>query len=189
MGNSTGSPVRKKAHNRLPKPYDDFPLSPNCRGYWVKKINGNIRTFGRWGKVVSGVVTKLSEDGDWATALKLYEAQREDVYAGREPRAMIVNGEPKRIDEGMTLKELCNRFLTFKHKGLSKKPRPTITQRKFTELNHAVASYEDRLYSDVQLAARRSLAAMTLESRLTNRHQLRGRCKRGLMGEPNVGPS
>jgi regulator of protease activity HflC (stomatin/prohibitin superfamily) len=35
-----------------------------------------------------------------------------------------------------------------------------------------VASYEDRLYSDVQLAARRSLASMTLESILTNRNQL-----------------
>jgi regulator of protease activity HflC (stomatin/prohibitin superfamily) len=37
---------------------------------------------------------------------------------------------------------------------------------------HAVASYEDRLYSDVQLAARRSLAAMTLEEILTNRTRL-----------------
>jgi regulator of protease activity HflC (stomatin/prohibitin superfamily) len=37
---------------------------------------------------------------------------------------------------------------------------------------HAVASYEDRLYSDVQLAARRSLAGMTLEEILTNRHRL-----------------
>lgn len=37
---------------------------------------------------------------------------------------------------------------------------------------HAVASYEERLYSDVQLAARRSLAAMTLEDILTNRTQL-----------------
>ncbi len=37
---------------------------------------------------------------------------------------------------------------------------------------HAVASYEDRLYSDVQLAARRALAAMTLEEILTNRHRL-----------------
>src|SRR5436190_2000365 len=37
---------------------------------------------------------------------------------------------------------------------------------------HAVASYEDRLYSDVQLAARRSLAAMALEEILTNRHRL-----------------
>lgn len=37
---------------------------------------------------------------------------------------------------------------------------------------HAVASYEDRLYSDVQLAARRSLASMSLEEILTNRHRL-----------------
>jgi regulator of protease activity HflC (stomatin/prohibitin superfamily) len=37
---------------------------------------------------------------------------------------------------------------------------------------HAVASYEDRLYSDVQLAARRSLASMALEEILTNRHRL-----------------
>src|SRR5215467_8207212 len=37
---------------------------------------------------------------------------------------------------------------------------------------HEVANYEDRLYSDVQLAARRSLAAMTLEEILTNRNRL-----------------
>src|SRR6266576_4505 len=37
---------------------------------------------------------------------------------------------------------------------------------------HAVEKYEDRLYSDVQLAARRSLAAMSLEDILTNRHRL-----------------
>jgi regulator of protease activity HflC (stomatin/prohibitin superfamily) len=37
---------------------------------------------------------------------------------------------------------------------------------------HAVADFEDRLYSDVQLAARRSLASMTLEDILTNRTRL-----------------
>ena len=37
---------------------------------------------------------------------------------------------------------------------------------------HTVDSFEDRLYSDVQLAARRSLAAMTLEEILTNRNRL-----------------
>jgi regulator of protease activity HflC (stomatin/prohibitin superfamily) len=37
---------------------------------------------------------------------------------------------------------------------------------------HAVANYEDRLYSDVQLAARRSLAGMSLEEILTNRNRL-----------------
>src|SRR5262252_3084425 len=37
---------------------------------------------------------------------------------------------------------------------------------------HAVVNFEERLYSDVQLAARRSLATMTLEDILTNRNQL-----------------
>ena len=37
---------------------------------------------------------------------------------------------------------------------------------------HEVKSYEDRLYGDVQLAARRSLASMTFEEILTNRNRL-----------------
>ena len=37
---------------------------------------------------------------------------------------------------------------------------------------HQVENYEERLYSDVQLAARRSLASMSLEQILTNRNQL-----------------
>lgn len=37
---------------------------------------------------------------------------------------------------------------------------------------HNVSNYEDRLYSDVQLAARRSLASMVLDEILTNRNRL-----------------
>lgn len=37
---------------------------------------------------------------------------------------------------------------------------------------HGVENFEDRLYSDVQLAARRSLATMMLEEILTNRNRL-----------------
>lgn len=37
---------------------------------------------------------------------------------------------------------------------------------------HEVEKYEERLYSDVQLAARRSLASMTLDEILTNRNRL-----------------
>jgi regulator of protease activity HflC (stomatin/prohibitin superfamily) len=37
---------------------------------------------------------------------------------------------------------------------------------------HEVDNYEDRIYTDVQLAARRSLASMPLEDILTNRNQL-----------------
>lgn len=41
-----------------------------------------------------------------------------------------------------------------------------------TSALHKVDSFEERLYTDVQLAARRSLAAMTLEDILTNRNRL-----------------
>src|SRR5260370_23966477 len=41
-----------------------------------------------------------------------------------------------------------------------------------TSAVHTVENYADRLYSDVQLAARRSLAAMALEQILTNRTRL-----------------
>jgi regulator of protease activity HflC (stomatin/prohibitin superfamily) len=37
---------------------------------------------------------------------------------------------------------------------------------------HSVANYEERLYTDVQLAARRSLASMTLDEILTDRNRL-----------------
>lgn len=37
---------------------------------------------------------------------------------------------------------------------------------------HVVENYQERLYSDVQLAARRSLASMSLEEILTNRNRL-----------------
>lgn len=37
---------------------------------------------------------------------------------------------------------------------------------------HSVENYEERLYTDVQLAARRSLASMTLDEILTNRNRL-----------------
>ena len=47
---------------------------------------------------------------------------------------------------------------------------------------HVVEKYEDRLYSDVQLAARRSLANMTLEEILTNRNRLSEEILRDVKG-------
>jgi regulator of protease activity HflC (stomatin/prohibitin superfamily) len=51
---------------------------------------------------------------------------------------------------------------------------------------HAVEKYEDRLYSDVQLAARRSLASMTLEDILTNRNRLSEDILRDVKAPPPV---
>ena len=47
---------------------------------------------------------------------------------------------------------------------------------------HEVTNYEDRLYSDVQLAARRSLASMPLEQILTNRNRLSEDIERDVKG-------
>jgi regulator of protease activity HflC (stomatin/prohibitin superfamily) len=50
-----------------------------------------------------------------------------------------------------------------------------IVQFKVTDpvaATHQVSNHDERLYSDVQLAARRSLASMALEQILTNRNQL-----------------
>src|SRR5262249_16186119 len=47
---------------------------------------------------------------------------------------------------------------------------------------HTVESYEERLYSDVQLSARRALASMTLEEILTNRNRLSEEILRDVKG-------
>ncbi len=97
MPNST-----KPAGRRKPtKPYRDFPLFPHATGRWAKKIRGKLRYFGYWSK---------SPDGDWQQALDLYQEQRDDLHAGRTPR---VKGD------GLTVAELCNRFLTGKRNLLA----------------------------------------------------------------------
>jgi regulator of protease activity HflC (stomatin/prohibitin superfamily) len=47
---------------------------------------------------------------------------------------------------------------------------------------HHVENYQERIYGDVQLAARRSLASMTLEQILTNRNQLSEDISRDVKG-------
>ena len=80
----------------------------------------------------------------------------------------------------VTLVDMRERDLTIKGQEILTSDKVAlrvsiIVQFKVTDPQaaiHHVADYEDRLYSDVQLAARRSLASMTLEQILTNRNQL-----------------
>ena len=71
------------------KPYPDFPLFPHASGQWAKKICGRMHYFGT----------------DAGAALKKYTAERDDLHAGRTPRLH---------PDGLTVRDLANRFLSAK---------------------------------------------------------------------------
>src|SRR5262249_37321347 len=131
--------ARKAAEQGPPKPYPAFTLYPHLIGYWSKKINTKICHFGRWGRVVNGVLTRVKEDGDWTTALQLYEARKEALYAGREPRARVVNGKVEPGDEVLTVKTLCNEFLTAKK---VRHGRGKLTTRSFNDYHATPRGWE-----------------------------------------------
>ncbi|MHB1038666.1 MAG: hypothetical protein ACYC0Y_28920, partial [Pirellulales bacterium] len=102
-----------KAGTKPSKPYPDFPLFPHATGRWAKKIRGKLVYFGPW--------------GDATAALAKYQEQRDDLHAGRTPRTK--NG-------GLTIKDLCNRFLTAKTRmvGVGEMEKTT-----FSQYHHACA--------------------------------------------------
>jgi integrase len=84
---STVRPNRSKPA----KPYPEFPLFPHQAGVWAKKIRGKLHYFGPL------------DDPDGA--LKKYLEQKDALHAGRKPREAA---------EGITVKDLANRFLNAK---------------------------------------------------------------------------
>lgn len=73
------------------KPRADFPLFPHASGRWAKKVRGKFCYFG-----------KVVDDPKGEAAINLWLDQKDDLLAGRTPRA----GR-----EGLTVRELCNRFV------------------------------------------------------------------------------
>ena len=110
MSKSTKSPrSRKSSVDRPKKPYPTFPLGPHPSGAWQKRIRGKIHYFGRWARRENGRLVRIEGDG-WKEALELYKAQADDLHAGRTPRVKA---------DGLTVADLCNRFLTAKHRKLT----------------------------------------------------------------------
>lgn len=118
---STPKPRSRTAPNGRPKkPYPDFPLTPHASGAWQKKIRGKIHYFGKWGRVVNGKLTRVEGDG-WKEALELYKVRADDLHAGRTPRVK---------SDGLTVADLCNRFLTAKTRA---KEADELSDRMFNE--------------------------------------------------------
>ncbi len=86
------SKVTRKTAAR--KPHPDFPLFAHATDRWAKKIRGKLHYFG-----------KVSTDTQGTAALEKWLDEKDDLLAGRVPRA-------KR--EGLTVKYLLNHFLTAK---------------------------------------------------------------------------
>lgn len=110
----------RKDADRPKKPYPEFPLTPHPSGAWQKKIRGKIHYFGRWAKRVNGKLVRIDSDG-WKEALEEYKKVADDLHAGRTPRVQ---------SDGLTVADLCNRFLTAK---LRKRESGELGLRMFVE--------------------------------------------------------
>lgn len=85
--------------SRFGKPHSDFPLTKHPRGYWCKRIK---TVDGTWKMCYFG---KIADDPEGKAALDEWLRDRDELLAGRVPRA-------KRDD--LTVKTLVNEFLNWK---------------------------------------------------------------------------
>ena len=86
--------MAKAKPTRAQKPRPDFPLFPHATGRWAKKIRGKFHYFGN-----------VVGDEKGQAALDKWLEQRDDLLAGRTPRPKV---------EGLTIRDLCNKFLSGK---------------------------------------------------------------------------
>jgi integrase len=108
---------------------------------WMKKIRGRLYYFGRWGRIVDGKMERLPEDG-WELALKLFDAQKDDLYAGRvRPKPAVAAEEP------FTIEDLTGEFLQAKSRKLD---AGEMVARSYWELR-ATADYLLRYFGKDRL--------------------------------------
>jgi integrase len=120
--------TRKPTSSKPAKPYADFPLFPHATRRWAKKIRGKLHYFGPWDEPQAAVDKYLS--------------QRDDLHAGRTPRV---------TSDGVTIRELANRFLTAKERLVES---GELSRRSFLDYlatcsNAAKCLGRDRLVTDL----------------------------------------
>ena len=88
-GRKAGRPAKPK------KPRPDFPLSIHRgTGYWCRKVRGRVYYFG-----------KVADDPKGVAAEEEWNQVKDDLYAGREPRAKAGD---------LTVADLCSHYLDHK---------------------------------------------------------------------------
>ena len=85
------NPTKPTKRTKPSKPHPDFPLFPHAAGVWAKKVRGKLHYFGPW--------------ADSDAALSKWLDQKDDLLAGRTPRAKT---------DGLSVRDLCNEFLAVK---------------------------------------------------------------------------
>jgi integrase len=98
---------QKRAVVKPRKPHPDFPLFPHATKRWAKKVRGKLCYFGPW--------------SDPERALATWLDQKDELLAGRTPRAKT---------EGLAIKGLANHFLTAKRHLLDTRE---LSQRTFDD--------------------------------------------------------
>jgi len=134
-------------------PKTDIIIKDTHRGLWYE----------------DGVLVKILEAGRYELPrLKFYERLVPEPWRRRLPKIEIA------------LVDIRDRDLTIKGQEILTADKVAIRVSIIVQFKvknpqaalHEVENYSDRIYGDVQLAARRSLASMTLEEILTNRNKL-----------------
>ena len=127
MSDSTAT--SKASNHQAAKPYPEFPLTAHPTGRWCKKVRGKLRYFG--------------PIGDPDAALAMWLDQRDDLMAGRVPRAKRAGG--------ITLADLANLYLGHKESLLK---TGELSIRTFNDCHHTCAVLikrfgRDRLIDDI----------------------------------------
>jgi len=125
------------------KPRPDFPLYVHKTDRWAKKVLGKTRFFG-----------KASTDPTGKAALEEWLRVKDDLLAGRKPRAK---------SDGLVVGELCDRFLIHKRSLLT---NGEITPRTFDDYKATA----DRIVGT--FGARRPVADLTADDFRTLREKL-----------------
>lgn len=139
--------TNSKSPNPFRKPYEDFPLYPHRNGRWAKRVRGQIKYFG-----------KCADDPSGEAALTKWLEQKDELLAGRTPRAK---------NDGLTIRDLCNHFLTSKQRLLD---AGEITRRTWndhkTTTDRLIGFFgRERLVADLRAADFESLRASIAKTR------------------------